>query len=45
MNMKNADDSIRFNREPESIEIEESDLHRGQHNDSRTSTSHGISID
>jgi hypothetical protein len=42
---ENADDSIRFNREFDSNEIDESDGHQEKHDDARISTSHGISID
>jgi hypothetical protein len=41
----NADDSIRFNREFDSNEIDESDLHPRKHDDPRISTFRGISID
>jgi hypothetical protein len=42
---ENADDSIRFNREFDSNEIDESDPQPAKHDDPRISTLHGISID
>jgi hypothetical protein len=42
---ENALDSIRFNREFDSNEIDESDLQSAKHDDPRISTLHGISID
>jgi hypothetical protein len=42
---ENADDSIRFNREFDSNEIDESDLQDEKHDDPRISTFRGISID
>jgi hypothetical protein len=42
---ENAYDSIRANRESDSNEIDESDLHFVKHDDPRISTFRGISID
>jgi hypothetical protein len=42
---ENADDSIRFNDDGDSNEIDESDLQYEKHCDPRISTEHGIKID
>jgi hypothetical protein len=42
---RNAPDSIRFNRESDSDEINESDSHAEKHYDSRISTFRGIARD
>jgi hypothetical protein len=42
---ENADDSIRVNREFDSNEIDESDVHSEKHDEQRISTLRGITID